>query len=59
MLYMEKRNYQWHFYSRQLRGPEKRYSATEMEALAVVRAVDHFCQLSIWGKVQSSDLQCC
>ena len=30
------------FYSRQLRGPEKRYSATEMEALAVVKAVDHF-----------------
>ena len=42
------------FYSRQLRGPEKRYSATEMEALAVVRAVDHFAH-SIWGEVQSSD----
>ena len=30
------------FYSRQLRGAEKRYSATEMEALAVVAAIHHF-----------------
>ena len=30
------------FFSRQLRCAEKRYSATELEALAVVAAVDHF-----------------
>jgi len=30
------------FYSRQLRGAERRYSATEMEALAVVASVNHF-----------------
>lgn len=30
------------FYSRQLRGPEQRYSATEIECLAVVSAVRHF-----------------
>lgn len=30
------------FYSRQLRGAELRYSATELEALAVVRTVQHF-----------------
>jgi len=30
------------FYSRQLRGAEKRYSATELEALALVCTVEHF-----------------
>jgi len=30
------------FYSRQLRGPEHRYSATELEALALVSSVEHF-----------------
>jgi len=30
------------FFSRQLRGAEQRYSATEMEALAMVAAVEHF-----------------
>jgi len=30
------------FYSRQLRKPERCYSATELEALAVVCAVEHF-----------------
>jgi len=30
------------FFSRQLRGAEKRYSATELEALALVATVEHF-----------------
>lgn len=30
------------FYSRQLRGPELRYSISEKEALAVVSSLDHF-----------------
>jgi len=30
------------FFSRQLRGAEQRYSATELEALAVVESVTHF-----------------
>ena len=30
------------FFSRQLRCAEKRYSATDLETLAVVAAVDHF-----------------
>ena len=30
------------YFSRQLKGPEQRYSATEMEALAVVESVKHF-----------------
>jgi len=30
------------FFSRQLRGPEQRYSATELEALALVATVQHF-----------------
>ena len=30
------------FYLRQLKGPEQRYSATELEALVVVSATEHF-----------------
>jgi len=30
------------FHSRQLRGPEQRYSATKLEALALVSSVEHF-----------------
>ena len=30
------------FYSRQLRGAEQRYSATELEALALVSTIEHF-----------------
>ena len=30
------------FFSRQTRGPERHYSATELEALALVEAVKHF-----------------
>ncbi len=30
------------FYSRQLRGPEQRYSVTELESLAIVETVRHF-----------------
>ena len=30
------------YFSRQLRGPEQRYSATELEALAVVESINHF-----------------
>ena len=30
------------FYSRQLRGPERRFSATEIEALATVTSIKHF-----------------
>ena len=30
------------YFSRQLRGPEQRYSATELEALAVVESIIHF-----------------
>ena len=30
------------FHSRQLRGAERRYSATELEALAVCEAIKHF-----------------
>ena len=40
-----RRNGEWEaaaFFSRQLRGPEHRYSATELEALAVVATVEHF-----------------
>ncbi len=36
------------FYSRQLRGAELRYSATELEALAVVRTVQHFLSVPVW-----------
>jgi len=39
------RNDEWvaaAFYSRQTRGPERRYLASELEALAVVEAVKHF-----------------
>jgi len=38
------RNGEWEaaaFYSRQTRGPEQRYSATELEALALVETVRH------------------
>jgi len=40
-----KRDEQWEaaaFFSRQLKGAEQRYSATEMEALAMVAAIEHF-----------------
>ena len=40
-----KRNGEWTaaaFYSRQTKGPERRYSASELEALAVVESVRHF-----------------
>ena len=40
-----KRDGEWEaaaFYSRQTRGPERRYSATELEALALVEAIRHF-----------------
>ena len=30
------------FFSRQTKGPERRYSATELEVLALVEAVHHF-----------------
>ena len=30
------------YYSRQLRGTEHRYSATELEALALVETIQHF-----------------
>jgi len=30
------------FFSRQMRGPERRYSASELKALAVVESVKHF-----------------
>ena len=36
------RDDQWAFYSRQTRGAEQRYSATELEALALVDTVKHF-----------------
>jgi len=35
--------------ARQLRGPEKRYSATDLEALTVIAAVEHFGH-HIWGR---------
>jgi len=37
------------FFSRQTRGPERRYSASELEALAVVEAVQHFSHY-LYGK---------
>ena len=37
------------FYSPQLRGPECRYSASELEALAVVMTVRHFAHY-LWGR---------
>ena len=37
------------FFSRQLQGAEQRYSATELEALAVVATVDHF-NYYLYGK---------
>jgi len=30
------------FFSRQTRGPKRRYSVSELEALAVVEAIKHF-----------------
>ena len=36
-------------YSRQLRGPEQRYTATELEALALVSMIKHFAHY-LWGK---------
>ena len=38
------------FFYRQLRGPEQRYSATELEALAVVATVEHF-NYYLYGRV--------
>jgi len=37
------------FYSRQLRGAETRYSATELEALALVETITHFAYY-LYGK---------
>ena len=40
-----KRNDQWEaaaFFSRHLKGAEQRYSATELEALALVATIQHF-----------------
>jgi len=37
------------FYSRQLRRAEQRYSATELEALAVAASVEHF-NYYLYGK---------
>ena len=37
------------FYSRQLWGPEQCYTATELEALAVVSMIKHFAHY-LWGK---------
>ena len=37
------------FYSRQTRGPEQRYSATELEALALVESIRHF-SYYLYGK---------
>ena len=37
------------YYSKQLTGVESHYSATELEALAIVRAVKHFAHW-LWGK---------
>ena len=37
------------FYSQQTRGPEKKYSATDLEALAVVESITHFSSY-LYGK---------
>ena len=40
-----KRGDEWQaavFFSRETRGPDRRYSATELEALALVKTVRHF-----------------
>ena len=36
------------FFSKKLSSSEKKYSATEMECLAVVKAIDHFA-VYLWG----------
>ncbi len=36
------------FFSQQIRGAEHRYSATELEALAVVLTVNNFPALFVW-----------
>ena len=49
---LEKRNNVWEaaaFFSCQLRGAEQRYSATELEALALVATVQHF-RYYLYGK---------
>ena len=38
------------FYSRQLRGAEQRYSATELEALALVATIEHF-SYYLYGRI--------
>ena len=43
------RSDQWAFYSRQTRGAEQRYSATELEALALVDTAKHFAYY-LYGK---------
>ena len=40
------------FYSKQLQGAEKRYSATELEALAIFKAINHFDHF-LYGRVFS------
>ena len=41
------------FFSKQLQGAERRYSATELEGLAVYRSVTFFCTFSLWQRIHS------
>jgi len=51
VLYLERENGRFPvaYFSKQLTGAEKNYSATELEALAVVRSMRHFAHW-LWGK---------